>query len=339
MKGQKGKVILYDSEEEYTDLMSDFLRKHKDVPWEIVAFTKREDLLREERDGVELLVMAESDYFEEIAESFSAKRVVLSESGLAKWKDVYYVDKYQAADEVFRVLLGIYMDVSDAPMLHIPGHRDTVFIGNYSPARHVYQTSFALTMSQLLAKEHRTLYLNFEHFAGVEELMCPAGMMDLADLLYFLNAEEDRFRLRLKSMVRHIGALDYVPPMKVGENLLSVTATEWATLLKRLKALREYDYVILDLSESLQGLFDILRACTRVYTVTVKDKSGRCKIMQYEQLLELQQYQDIMEKTVHMNAERIARIPEELEQLTKGDMARLVRSMIDDLKEERDGGA
>ena len=95
----------------------------------------------------------------------------------------------------------------------------------------------------------------------------------------------------------------------------------------------EYEYIILDLSESIQGLFDILRTCTRVYTITTKDKAGKCKIMQYEHLLETQKYQDVMEKTVHTKAERIGRIPGDLEQLTKGELAELVRSLVRDLKE------
>lgn len=333
MKNQKGKVFFYDSEEEYAELMSDYLRKHMNVPWDIRTFTKREELLLAPAEEAEVLVIAESDYFDEVDNHFTARKVVLSESGIAKWKDVYYVDKYQEAEEVFKVLLGIYMDTSDVPLIPRKGQRDAVFIGNYSPARHDYQTSFALTMSQILAKEHRTLYLNFEHYAGVEELMCPAGAMDLADLLYFLNAGEDRFRLRLQTMIKHIGLLDYVPPMKVGENLLAVTGEEWLKLLKKLTAMGEYEYIILDLSESIQGLFDILRICTRVYTITTKDKAGKCKIMQYEHLLETQKYQDVMEKTVHTKAERIGRIPGDLEQLTKGELAELVRSLVRDLKE------
>ena len=48
------------------------------------------------------------------------------------------------------------------------------------------QTSFAITMSLMLAKKHSTLYLNFEHYAGISELLPDMQTLDLADLLYFL---------------------------------------------------------------------------------------------------------------------------------------------------------
>ncbi len=337
MKGEKGKVILFDSEEEYANLMSDYLRKHRDIPWEIRTFTKQEELLLEKQEGVELLVVAESDYSEEMLEMFDARRIILRESGLTRWEDVFYVDKYQEAEEVLKVLLGLYMDVSQVPMRTGTKQNHTVFLGNYSPVRHVYQTSFALSMSQLLAREHRTLYLNFEHYAGVEELMGPAGGMDLANLLYFLNAPEEKFKFRLQTMVRHIGNLDYVPPMKVGEVLLSVTRAEWMEFLKKLGEMGEYEFIILDLSESVQGLFDILRVCTKVYTMVSQDRVSRCKLMQYEHLLKLYQYGDVLDRTCRTGIESIHKLPEELEWLTRGEMGELIKGLLRELKEEMGG--
>jgi len=57
----------------------------------------------------------------------------------------------------------------------------------------------------------------------------------MADLLYFLNAEKDKFRLRMQTMLKHKGGLDYIPPMRSGQNLLSVTAAEWLGLLQKLE--------------------------------------------------------------------------------------------------------
>ena len=96
-------------------------------------------------------------------------------------------------------------------------------------------TTVSLTLSQLLSKKHKTLYLNFEYFPAHQELLADQQTRDLADLLYFLNAEKDKFALRLQSMVRQVGSLDYVPPMKSGQNLLSITVKEWLTFFKKLQ--------------------------------------------------------------------------------------------------------
>lgn len=330
MKESDGKVMaLCDTEEEYARLMTEFLRRHKDLPWELHTYTSVEELLaREKHCPVAMLVVAESAYTEELQRLQPGRTVVLNESGVLRWKELPCVDKYQQAEEVLRYLLAVYMEIADVQLPRLRRNSNVVFIGNYSPVRRSMQTSFALTMSQLLAREHRTLYLNFEHYAGIAELLPDAQTFDLADLLYFLNAEQDKFRLRMQTMLRHKGNLDYIPPMKSGQNLLTVTAAEWLGLLQKIEELGEYEYVILDLSESMQGLFDILRLCRHIFTLTREDRIARSKLLQYEQILSLYEYEDLLDKTKRISLSHIRRLPEELEQYTRGDLADMVKELL-----------
>lgn len=327
-------IVLCDTEEEYAQLMTEYMKKRKNLPWELRTYTNVQDMLAMEKEAVEMLVVAESAYSPEL-EALSPKRmVVLNESGVMKWENLFYVDKYQEAEEIVKQLLGIYMEVADTQLPLLRTNRKTVFIGNYSPVRRCMQTSFAITMGLLLAESHSTLYLNFEHYAGNGELVPDMQSLDMADLLYFLNAQQDKFRLRLQTILKHKGRLDYIPPMKSGQNLLTVTAGEWMELLRKLEELEEYDYVILDLGESMQGLFEILRVCSRVYTLTMEDRIARGKLAQYEQILALYEYGDVLGKTKRLSLAHIRKLPEELEQLTKGDMAELVRGLIRELEEQ-----
>lgn len=333
MKSAVGIVVLLDTEEEYARLMTEFLRKHKNLPWELHTYTNAVELLREEKESVALLVVAESACSEEIQRLFSKRMVVLSESGMMRWENLRYVDKYQQAEEVLRELLEIYMELMDTPPPRLQKGCKTVFIGNYSPVHRAMQTSIALTLSQLLAEEHPTLYLNFEHYAGIPELMPDTRTQDLADLLYFMDADKEKFRLRMQTLLKHIGNLDYVPPMKSGQNLLTVSAAEWVGLLSKIEELGEYEYVVLDLSESMQGLFQILRFCRKVFTVTREDRIACGKLLQYEQLLTLYEYGDVLEKTRRLSLSHIRKLPEELEQLTKGDLASLAWELIKEIQE------
>lgn len=335
MKEKTEKVMaLCDTEEEYAQLMTEYLKKQKNLPWVLHTYTNVEELLKEEKGEISMLVVAESAYCEEMQLLAPERFVVLNESGVMRWEKLFYVDKYQEAEEVLKYLLCVYMEVADVQLPRMSRGCKTVFIGNYTPVRRCMQTSFALTMSQLLAQEHRTLYLNFEHYAGTAELLPDMQTLDLADLLYFLNAEKDKFRLRMRTILKHKGNLDYVPPMKSGQNLLTVTQVEWLGLLQKIEELGEYEYVILDLSESMQGLFEILRMCKKVYTLTAEDRIAKSKLLQYEQILSLYEYGDVLEKTMQLELPHIRRLPEELEQLTKSDLADLVRKLIEELQQE-----
>ena len=326
-------MVLCDSEEEYAQLMTEFLKKHKELPWKIRTYTSVDDLLHTEKAAVGLLVVSETAYSEDLQSIQTPRIIVLNESGVIRWENVCYVDKYQQADEVLREILQLYIEVADQCPPRLRRKTDTVFVGNYSPVHRCMQTSFALTMSQLLAREHSVLYLNFEHYAGIAELLPDMQTLDMADLLYFLNAEKDKFLLRMQTICRHVGNLDYIPPMKSGQNLLTITAAEWMKFLQKIEELGGYEYVILDLSESMQGLFDILRMCKKIFTLTREDRIAKSKLLQYEQLLTMCEYGDVLDKTRRLNLSHIQRLPEELEQLTRGDLAELVSDLLkgDDL--------
>ena len=332
MKEEEKLLVLCDEEEEYARLLTDFLQKQRDLPWRIHTYTSIDELMRSEKEPVMLLAVSESAYSEALQALQPLRTVILNESGVIRWKDVPCVDKYQAAEEVLKYLLQIYMEVADTGLPRLRQGCRTKFIGNYTPVHRSMQTSFALTMSQMLAREHATLYLNFEHYAGIGELLPDLQTLDLADLLYFLNAEQEKFRLRLQTMLRHVGNLDYIPPMKSGQNLLTVQTAEWLGLMERIEELEEYEYVVLDLGESMQGLFEILRMCRHVYTLTREDRIAKAKLLQYEQLLSLYGYGDVLEKTRQPSLPQIRRLPEELEQLTRGELAALAEGLIRELE-------
>jgi hypothetical protein len=303
------------------------------MPWKVHTYTDVKELLQEEKESaIDVLVVAERTYQEELAALHPLRTVILNESGLTRWNEFVNVDKYQQAASVLQSILEAYLELEDMDLPRLQGSGKTSFVGIYSPVRRSMQTTFALTLGQMLAETHRVLYLNFEHYCGISELAANAGARDLADLLYFLMSEGDKFRLRIQTIVQHKGSLDYVSPMKSGQNLLSVSPREWIRLLQRLEELGEYDYVILDLSESMQGLFDILRLCTKVFTLTREDRIAQGKLAEYEHLLSWYEYGDVLQKTHKCVAPQVKRIPEELEQYTRGEMADFVQGLMQELE-------
>ncbi len=49
MEQKEAVMVLFDREEEYARLLSEFLRRQKELPWEIHTYTKMEELLERER--------------------------------------------------------------------------------------------------------------------------------------------------------------------------------------------------------------------------------------------------------------------------------------------------
>lgn len=325
-----GKILaLCDTEEEYAQHLTEFLEGHKEMPWEIHTYTEVAGLVEfAARESVELLVVAENAYTEDVRRLRAARTILLNESGVKRWNAVRNVNKYQQAENVYREIVDVYMDVAGIQLPRLAVEKDVKFIGMYSPVRRCLQTSFALTLGQMLALKHRTLYLNFEHYAGITDLLPDLQTRDLADLVFFLTSDKDKFLLRMQTMLQKKGELDYIPPVKAGQNLLTITPGEWINLLQRIVELGEYEYVILDLSENIQGLFDLLRMCFRVFTLTKDDAVASGKINQYEQVLALYEYGDVLDKTHKCSLPLFHRLPDQIEQLTRGELADYVRGVI-----------
>lgn len=328
-KEVKDILVLCDGEEEYAGLMTDFLKLHKEIPWEIRTYTAVEVLLqKEKKTEIAVLVAAESAYTDELKQLRAERVVILNESGILQEEGIWNINKYQSADKVLKELLEVYADIAKVQLPRLAEGYKTKIIGIYTPIRRCYQTTFSLTMGQLLAEKGKTLYLNFEYYAGVPELLPDMHTRDLADLLYFLNSEKEKFQLRMQSILQQKGKMDYIPPMKSGRNLPGVTVAEWRALLQKIMDLEEYEYVVLDLSEGIQGLWEILRLCARIYTLVQEERVAKCKLMQYEQLLELYEYEDVLRKSSRCNFPKVSKVPEEIEEYTKAEFARYVRKLI-----------
>lgn len=333
MKEKEAVLVLCDQEEEYAQLMTEFMQTHREFPWSVRTYTDVEELMCKEKDcRIDVMAVSESTYHQKLAALRPLRTVILNESGRMKWKEFVNIDKYQRAQDVLQSILEVYLEIADVMPMPVPGQGNTKFIGLYSPVRRCMQTTFALTLSQMLAKKHRTLYLNFEHYVGISKLAAEVGARDMADLLYFLMAENDKFRLRLQTIVRHCGNLDYVPPMKSGQNLIEVSSGDWRRLFQKINELKEYDYVVMDLSESMQGLFDILRLCTKIFTLTGRDRIAQGKLSEYEQLLTIYAYEDILQKTCQCTVPKVQRIPDEPEQYTRGELADFVQKFVRELE-------
>ena len=70
MEQKEAVMVLFDREEEYARLLSEFLRRQKELPWEIHTYTKMEELLEREKNGeVTMLVVAESSCMDTLSKS------------------------------------------------------------------------------------------------------------------------------------------------------------------------------------------------------------------------------------------------------------------------------
>ena len=341
MKNEKI-LVLYDKDEEYARLMCEYLLGCRNLPWKITACTSEADLKKICINRTpSVLVTTDSCYSRSFEGMAAGKVVILSDGrGTGTLRDTEkrdfgelkmpVIEKYQPADETLRAILDIYAgELTDEESVSLtPSAERARLIGVFSPIRRCYQTTFSVLMGRLLRSRGKVLYLSFEFCEGCDELIPPEGARNLTDLMYFIKSPPSVFSIRFRSMVRSIGEIDYIPGAVSGTDLSEIPEEEWRTFLKRICAIEDYSYVILDLSESIRGIFGILRMCDRIYTLTRNDRVAKRKLESYENVLAMYEYSDVREKSIKCSPPSVSRVPSFSGDLQGGELMEYIQDQI-----------
>ena len=337
-------MAICDAEEGYAFRMAEYLLEKVRLPYTLHLFTAVDELEKfAGREEIEVLLIAESAWKllkEEYVRRQVTQMFILQESGETvralntsggsdtAQENMRCISKYQSPELVVQEILNVIADGSGWKDYLQATETAVKMIGIYSPIKRCLQTSFALSLGQLLAKEHKTMYLNFEMYSGLGELLRREYQTDMLDVMYYFQSAREKLALRLPTIIQNAGGLDYIPPMQYSLGIREVPGEQWLALCRDIAAIGEYEYMILDLDDGIDGLFDLLKSCQKIYTITREDPFAQAKLRQYERMLQQGELEEITEKTVKCRFPVFQELPDSLDMMTHGELAGYVRSII-----------
>ena len=321
-------LAVCDTDEAYASKLANYINLRGGFPFAARYFSSVEKLEKAiGQQRIEVILISEKLYREVGKRIETEKLIILRENPQSAECGEDMVWKYQAAANLMKQVLDILAKEGGVHS-HISRKKSLKVIGFYSPIKRVMQTSFMLTLGQLLAKKTKVLYLNLESYSGLENLMEHEFSKDLSDLLYNLQNGKNGFSCYLYSMTEKIGNLELLPPMRCQLDLISITEKEWKELLYEIEVCTEYEYLLIDFSDSIQGLYEILRSCDRIYCITEEDTYAISKIQQYEKMLKQCGYEDVIELTQKISLKKPIQLPNRPERLITGDLAQEAKELL-----------
>ena len=261
-----------DVETDYAIHFMEFLNR-RNLPFEVRMFTSVPPLCEyAKQKHIELLLISERAMCEDVRNLPVGKLILLSEGTGAENEELPSVYKYQSSAQVVREVLDCY----SAERIAAQAARDIRkkqgrILGIYGLVDPVRQMLFSLTLGQILAESRAVLYLNLQKHTGLAHLTEEETDRTLSDLLFFYRQQKGSLFGRLPGMVRQIGRLDYIPVPFFSEDLGELTGREWAGFLEALCSAGGHDILLLDLSDGLRGLPDILTLCTDLIFLSDED--------------------------------------------------------------------
>lgn len=322
-------MAICDRQAAYTNRLIALFQGKKELPFEIHGFTKNESLQEFcEENKVALLLVSEPDYREELQEKGIDRILVLQEGTGSLPEHVSTVNKFQPAGKLYREVMRVYGEGEKIVPFQKSMRREVQLIGVYSPLHCCMQTTFTLTAGEILAKRKKTLYLNFECFSGFETLLGRRFDGNLTDILYYYDCAREKLPYKLESIVQKIGELYFVPPAASYEDFQDIREEEWLPVITGIAKAGGYETVLLDLTEQVRGVYSLLEACDRIYTLIRDDCMAKAKLAQYELLLEQGDYRRIREKTEKCRLPFLKNLPAGFEYLGHGELADHVEKLL-----------
>jgi len=283
---------------------------------------------------IDVLIISEYIYDSVIGELEIGSVMIIGESENRIDENITYINRYQDANSILSEIL------KELPADGIHGFKKTnnnklKVIGIYSPIRRCLQTTFAITLGQMIAQKHKVLYMNFENFSGLSGLLNQEFDSDLADVLYFFDCDKSKLEKRIKMTIHKIGDMDFLPPAKSYIDTYGCTGSKWIDLFLAIEEATDYEYLILDLTDAMQGLIEVLSYCRRIYTMVMNDRISEAKLMQYKDWIRQHSYADIISKTKEFDFPTFTDIPLNPQLLTKSELGRYVKAIVnEDIYEE-----
>lgn len=327
MKKEK-MIAVCDSDISYAGRLVEYLRQEAAFPCEIRLYTSAQTLLEDpDARSADLVVIAQSQYTAGAAQAGFANLLMLNESD-DFLEEPENVSKFQSISNIAAHIRSRYA-AGEEPVSHSLRHgRPMVRIGVYTPVTRCLQTTFSMTLGQLLARRHRVLYMNFEAFSGLDKMLARDFRGSVSDLVYYNECAREKLAGQLEMMTEEAGGMHFLPPMKSFIELRSIKREQWSSLLRTIEKVTEYEYLIMDLTEHTDGLLDLLRTCDRVYTIVRDDTFSRARYFQYEDLLRRMNYEDIRMRTQYCRFPVFREIPAGIEDLTRGELALYIRQNL-----------
>jgi len=326
-------IAVLDSDERYAGNISALLQETMGKGTMVVTFTKPKYLMDYcDSEKLSMLVVTQDSYSKELSElDINTILILVDDLGfVAAGKEdlvaaeLIYVDRYQSAEKIRNEILANW----NGGTCENNHRRRWKVIGVYTPIHRNLQTNFSLTLGQLLAEKGKALYMNFENYSGFSGWMSQEFGSDVVDLLYFLDCDKDKLAGRIPLAAQSLGKLDILPPASSYFDTYDRSGEKWLELFDAIEAVTEYEYLVLDLSDSMQGLLQVMEYCDRIYTLVRDDALSGAKLAQYEQWMMEHSYAEIMGKTMRFQLPHFEKLPNTPELLTRSELAGYVKAII-----------
>ena len=321
-------LALADRDTDYLEKFNNYIRTNYTGIYECHCFTDKECLMEYGLEHEITVLMVDGTLYSEDLKRIRTDRIFIldEESGGDEGDGIKRINRYRNADSIIKEVLKETSGAGEEKMQILsetPGKLFTIF----SPISRSLKTTLAVAMSQLLSDKGKTLYINTEGFSGFNQIFMSKYDTDLSDLIFFLKSGCADFPYKLLGAVVSSRGYDYIPPAMMPADIYAVEGNVWDELFDQAGRCG-YEYIVLDMGNFLNCMFEILKRSERVFMPVRTDSISRSKLTQFEALLHISGNEELIGTVEKLNLPFFENIPSISSDLRLSEPAKFIAERL-----------
>ncbi len=156
--------------------------------------------------------------------------------------------KFQKAELIYKGVLSIYSEKAEALYGIGGGNTNCQVLMFQAAGGGVGVSSMAAACAlHIAAQGKKVLYLNLERYGASDVFFSADGSFCFSDVIYALKSRKTNLSLKLESCVkRDPRGVDFYEQPRVALDMLEMNGEDTLRLISELKAMGNYDYIIID---------------------------------------------------------------------------------------------
>ena len=224
--GKNNICVIYDSDENYAKRLMSIINDDNEIPYNAQVFTKEKELdsyLHEKKADV--LMISEEAYAYDAGRTGS-KTVVLCEEdddaqeiNSREKEELIGVCKYQPSYQ----LLHTVMRYDRKDIIKRSGMLKVIGVYGFNNTKRIL---LSLALARVLSESGNTLFISFEVFSCLGNILKSESTENLSDALYAFRQNHNQFHKNIVNAINHCDRLDYIPEADCAEDIADIKPEE-----------------------------------------------------------------------------------------------------------------
>ncbi|MDP4179687.1 MAG: AAA family ATPase, partial [Bacillota bacterium] len=287
-------LIIADNDEEYLNGVVGFLTEKYLTRFKILSFTDKISLINYiegSNEKLDILLVSPDLYYENLDKRNISLLAILSSGRLEKdFKGCDIIYKYQLGENLAKNILNLYSD-KNCEIILTNGEKTTKVVAVFSPNGGSGKTSVAYGCSlKSVQRGKKAFYLNLEGSASTPLLFETDGQFNLSHVFYYLKSKNKSFSLKIEGirMIDKSTGIHYFAPPKNHLELLDIEPDEYSELIAKMKEMRQYDVIFIDMPCFLEKrMISVLKACDVLLCVLNPENISLVKLQNFLEALDI----------------------------------------------------